>query len=287
MANRIPFAVVLLIAFVPLTACGDAESAPDDTSRRLTASETEMVEAPGEQVPPSVAPALMPARSRTSEPGGETAVDARPQRTDASVPIPTQDALTGPLAEPAAPANPLPRARVLAFVPAGTLLEATMEGELSTGRSSAGDRFFARLDEDVLGPDGLVLLAAGSTLNGRVVESLPSPTADQQAILAVEVESITSGGRTLPLLAEVVELEAEVEARDSDIRTAAKVGVGAVAGALIGRILGNNGKDAAKGAVAGAAAGAAVAIATRDGHAVVRPGARMVLRLSERLIVDE
>ena len=287
MANRILFAVVLLAAFVSLTGCGDAESAPDDTSLRLTASATEGVEAPGEQVPPSVAPDLMPAQSRTRESEAETAVDAQPQRTDASVPIPMRDALTGPLAEPATPVTALPPAPTPAFVPAGTLLEATMEGELSTGRSSAGDRFFARLDDDVLGPDGLVLLAAGSTLNGRVVESRPSPTADQQATLALEVESVTSGGRTLPLLAEVIELEAEVEARDSDLRTAAKVGVGAAAGAVIGRILGNDGKDAAKGAAVGAAAGAAVAIATRDGHAVVRPGARMVVRLSERLIVDE
>jgi hypothetical protein len=132
-----------------------------------------------------------------------------------------------------------------------------------------------------------VLIPAGSTINGRVVDSRESTGPDQPAALMVEVESIGSGAAALPLRAQVVELESETQARDSNARTATKVGVGALAGAVIGRILGDDKQDAAKGAVVGAAAGAAVAIAQRDGHAVVKPGARIVIRLSERLVVEE
>jgi hypothetical protein len=138
----------------------------------------------------------------------------------------------------------------------------------------------------VLGAGGEVLIPAGTKVNARVVESRESTGSDQPAVLVVEVESLGIGAEALPLVAEVVEVESQVQARDSNTRTATKVGVGAVAGALLGRILGDDKKDAAKGAAVGAAAGAAVAIAQRDGHAVVKPGARMVVRLTERLFVQ-
>ena len=100
------------------------------------------------------------------------------------------------------------------------------------------------------------------------------------------MESVTVGGRTLSLQANVVELDAELGARDSDVRTAVKVGAGAVAGAAIGHILGGGRSSTIKGAAAGAAAGTAVALATKDGQAVVRVGARLVVRLAERVTVE-
>ena len=179
-----------------------------------------------------------------------------------------------------------PPTRPSAFVPAGALLLATVESELSTEKSGVGDRFHARITEDVLGANGEVRLAAGGVLNGRVATSHESTGPNDPAVLAVELESVTSDGRTLPLSAVIVELESDAEARDSDTHTAAKIGVGAAAGALVGRILGRDGSSTVKGAVAGAAAGTAVALATRNGHAVVKLGARMVVQLTERLVVE-
>jgi hypothetical protein len=97
----------------------------------------------------------------------------------------------------------------------------------------------------------------------------------------VEVE-----GRRLPLVATVTEVDMEAGTRDSDAETAAKVGAGAAAGAILGKILGGKGRDAVRGAVAGAAAGAAVAALTRDGHAVIPQGARMLMVLEEPLILE-
>jgi hypothetical protein len=120
-----------------------------------------------------------------------------------------------------------------------------------------------------------------------VVESGESPGADQPASLVLAVERLELGDRIVPLVATVSELAIEAEARDSDTRTAAKVGAGVAAGALLGKILGGDGEDALKGAVAGAAAGAAVAHATRAGHAKVPVGARMVIVLDEDLPLEE
>lgn len=130
------------------------------------------------------------------------------------------------------------------------------------------------LTDDVLGANGEVLFPNGVVLNGCVAESHESGAADDPAALRLEVESVTVGGRTLSLQAEVVELDAELGARDSDTRTAVKVGVGAA----IGRILGGGRSSTIKGAVVGAAVGTAVTLATKDGQAVVKPGARMVIK---------
>ena len=136
------------------------------------------------------------------------------------------------------------------------------------------------------GANGEVLLPKGAVLSGRVAESHESGAADDPAALRVEVESVTVGERTFSLRADVVELDAEFGTRDGDVQTAVKVGAGAAAGAAIGRILGGGRSSTIKGAVAGAAAGTAVALATRDGHAVVRAGARLVVRITERVMVE-
>jgi uncharacterized protein YcfJ len=101
------------------------------------------------------------------------------------------------------------------------------------------------------------------------------------------LETVEVSGRRLPLVATVTEMEMEAGTRDSDAETAVKVGAGAAAGALLGKILGGQGRDAVRGAVAGAAAGAAVAALTRDGHAVIPRGSRLIVVLDQRLIVQE
>jgi hypothetical protein len=176
-------------------------------------------------------------------------------------------------------------ARDVRALEAGRTLELSVEAELSTGATRIGDEFTATVRDDVLGSAGEVMLPMGTQFKGRVVDSRESTGADQPAVLTLAVESVTVNGVVRPLKATVVELDVEADARDSNTRTAAKVGVGAAAGALVGRILGRDRDATIKGAVVGAAAGTAAAIVSRDGHATVMPGARMLIRLDERLIV--
>ena len=201
-------------------------------------------------------------------------------KTAASTPTPRPAATTTASTPAATPT------RARAFVAAGTQIAAAIEDGLATDKNKEGDRFHAIVSEDVLGSKGEVLLPKGAVVNGRVAASRASTGPTDPATLTLEVESILVGSKTLALTASVVQVDAQIGTRDSGQKTAVKVGAGAAAGAVLGKILGGDKKDALKGAVAGAAAGAAVAAATKDGQAVVKPGAKMVLQLTDRLFVE-
>ncbi len=261
-------ASLVLSAALALAGCAqDAESALNDDAQ--TTSPDPFVQAQGE-VPAGELPGAAAEPSVPAGPAPAAAIRRPVRRADGS----------------SAPATASASPRTPAFIAAGTSISATVDEELTTERTREGDRFHARLSEDVLGANGEVLLPAGAVLNGRVTTSHQSTGAQDPAALELEVGSITAAGRTLPLAADVVEVEAKVSTRDSNAETATKVAVGAAAGALMGRILGKDRESTVKGTVAGAVAGGAVAAATRSGHAVVKPGARMVVRLTERLVVE-
>ena len=297
--GKVPFLYALVAAATPalvVGACGsDAQSAAaDEDLRVIPAAEAVPVAAAPVAAEP-VVPAEEPAQQAATEPasaapaarpasGGTMASPAAPARTaPAAKPQPRPYQPGAPTHAPAA--EPRPERAVLA-VPAGAVLDLRVETELSTRNNKAGDAFHATLLEDVLNGDGTVLLPAGAHVTGRVLEARESAGSDQPAVLQLGVVSVAVAGRTLPLQARVVDVEMEVGTRDSGKETAVKVGAGAAAGALLGKIIGKDNSDAVKGGIAGAAAGTAVAMATRGGHATVEAGARMVVRLDERLIVE-
>ncbi len=172
-------------------------------------------------------------------------------------------------------------------IPRGTTLSLLLEETLSTEANRPGDTFTATLVDDLLASDGMVLLPGGVRFRGRVTESRESPAPGEPAVLGIAVESLVLDGVRMPVEATVVHAEPAAESRDSDRETAGKVAAGAAAGAILGRILGRSAKDALKGAVAGALAGTAVALATREGHAVLREGSVIVVRLEEPLRIPE
>lgn len=234
--------------------------------------------APVRTSPPRTADRDEPSRPGTSGSGTTPPADQAPpvtERTDED--SPGYDL----------PADDRADARVTLAVPTGTRLELVMEQELSTRHHRVGSPFTARLQEDVLGPRGEVLIAAGSRLRGSVVESRLSEGADRPAVLVLGVEMLEDGTTTRPIQGEVVEVEQKAGVRDSNTETAAKVGAGAVAGAVLGKLIGGDRKDAVRGAVGGAVAGAAVAVGTRDGHAVIEEGARIVVQLGAPLVIAE
>lgn len=173
---------------------------------------------------------------------------------------------------------PVPEDEPLA-VAAGTRMDLRTESTLDTERSRVGDVFWARIVDDVLGENGLVLLPAGARVRGRVLQSDASASSDAPATLAIGFEAVVVDGVELPIDADVLYADVEAGTRDSGGETAAKVAGGAAAGAILGRILGGRSKDAVKGAVVGAAAGAAVAAGTRDGHARLPEGALVEIEL--------
>ena len=187
-------------------------------------------------------------------------------------------------AEPA-PAEPSPVERPLPelppAIPAGTEITSSLTAALSTELNRAGDRFTARVEEDALAPDGMVMVPRGSEVRGRVVEARESDGPDSPAVLRLEVDALFVDGREIPVSARVIDADLQAGTRDSNTRTATKVAAGTAAGALAGRLLGRDSRSTRAGAVVGAAAGTAVALATRDGQAVMAPGARIVIRFDQ------
>ncbi len=172
------------------------------------------------------------------------------------------------------------------LVEAGTRLALTSDIEISTEDVLPGDPVIATVSDDVIGADGSVVIPAGSKLLGRVTRSEESTGSDVDPVLEIAFETLSTEWYERPVRAAVVEMEMEASRKDSDARTAAKIGGAAAAGALLGRVLGKDGKDAAKGGVAGAVAGTVIAMETRAGHAKIKAGALIVIELTEAVTVQ-
>jgi len=273
----------LLLGALLLSACGggsspEAQAAGAPDSVDPAPSEVESfeagVEAPAETVaqPPAPSTPAAPAPARSTQPPRSTAEAVRPtERTDVDYP-PTETLV--------------PATEVRPVVPAGVEIGAELQEALSTARNTVGSPFTARVTEDVLAADGMVVVPLGSLVRGRITEARESSGPDDPAMLRLQVESLVIRGTTHPVVATVVSADVQAEARDSAGRTAAKVATGAAAGAIVGRILGRDARSTTAGAVAGAAAGTAVALATRDGQAVMGAGSRLVIRVEESVLPE-
>ena len=280
-----------LLGMLVMSGCGGGAESQEDESVGMPAAEAQPAPADAPVAePPAPAPveltpaapaAPAPATRAPSRPASRPAA-TRPQGGTAGGSYPST-----PVEPRPADATPSPEARrEMRTLAAGRTLALNAEAEVTTESSLVGDEVTATISEDILGSSGEVLLPIGTRLKGKVVESRESTSADEPAVLRVEFQSVIVNGVERPIKATVTEMDVDAQARDSNTRTAAKVGVGAAAGAIVGRILGGDRKDAVKGAVVGGAAGTAAAIATKSGHATLKPGARIVLRLDEALLID-
>jgi hypothetical protein len=170
-----------------------------------------------------------------------------------------------------------------AVLTAGTELHFQVTEAVSTERNDAGDVFAIRLMDDAVASGGAVVLPAGTRGLATVIEARPSADATDTAVLAFRVSSVSPGDRPVPVRGTILTSGVDAERRDSGSETAAKVGTGAAAGAILGQILGSDSRSTITGAVVGTVAGGAIAMATRDGHAVLPAGSRFTLRLDEPL----
>ncbi len=265
------------LAFGVAACGGDAESAGDVDSTPYTegwdADDAAPDAAPGTEAAPPTATQPAP----TPRPGATA-----PDRSGVTDTAPPDAVIAPPTPAPDPELDPEPTGTVL---PIGTEVTGTLESGLSTRTSRPGDVFHARIGSSLRAADGTELIPAGSRLEGRVVESRESPSAEEPAALILAIEGIVVDGVRYPIQATVLQTEVAAEARDSGQRTAATIATGAAAGAVVGRILGRDTRSTVTGAAVGAAAGAGIALTTRDGHATLEEGARITIRLESPVIV--
>ncbi len=223
----------------------------------------------------------------TPPPVSTPAQSPRPTPRPTQPTQPTPPRQTQPTAPPPAPAPTPAQPRVVSYpVAAGTTFTVRLDESLSTRSHPTGSTFTATLSEPILAANGTLLIPAGATVQGRVVDSRESGRAGEEAQLAIEFTSISHGGRTYAIAGTALDTPVRLVNRDSRAEQAAKVGGGAAVGAILGRVLGGNTKSTVAGAAIGAAAGTAVAMGTAEVDAVVDAGSPVTIRLSQSVTIE-
>jgi purple acid phosphatase-like protein len=225
----------------------------------------------------------------SSSPVTTSSAPAHTASQSATAPPPAADRS----AEPTSRSTPAPQQ-----VPSGTQIQATLDQPLSTKNSQVGDSFTATVSQPVRGSGSVVLIPAGSKINGKVSESEQGktlPSIRGRGHLNVRFVDITFPEHvSAPLTATLVSVhakggngkageEGEVTSGTSGKNTAKDVGIGAGVGTVAGLIFGS----ALKGLAIGAIAGGGYVLAT-DGKDVELPAqTEITVRLDQNLTVPD
>lgn len=170
---------------------------------------------------------------------------------------------------PAVPAEPPPPPKPT-VVPSGTAISARLGSELSSKSSHTGDEFVATVASSVK-VKGTVLIPAGSTIHGVVIEAKSAGKFKGEADLLISAHSVVIAGHSYPIQVSTVGSTTKGKGK----RTAAMVGGGAGGGALIGGLAGG-GKGALIGGVVGAGAGTAGAALTGNNRDITMPAETVI-----------
>jgi hypothetical protein len=236
------------------------------------------------------------ATDSTTAPPPDTAVAARSDSVVAPAPDTLADRATdttstatadtmvasNPAVAPAASAaaNAGANARTL---PVGTEIHAALDDSISSRRDTVGQLISAHVMQNVTGPGGRTLIAAGTPVRFTITRIRAAKSKSSQGRLALRADGIALNGELRPVKAEVRPIPRELRGRGITGKEAATVGAGAAGGAVLGRVVGGNVRGAVIGGVAGAAAGAVVANQTATRDVVVKARTPVVIVLTEPL----
>jgi type IV secretory pathway VirB10-like protein len=155
---------------------------------------------------------------------------------------------------------------------------------LSSGTSMPGDRFRARVAEDVLA-GGAVAIPAGAKVSGVVTEAVGLKKIGGKPKLRLEFTEVQLGSSRDEDLHATYAAAGKSETK----KDAATIGGAAAGGAILGRIIGhqrdNDARGTAIGGVVGAAAGTAVAAKTKGQEIVLASGHVIDIVLDEPIRV--
>ena len=165
-------------------------------------------------------------------------------------------------------------------LPQDTELVATLEHEVSTAQSHAGDAIELRTVEAIpVGEDQTI--PAGAVIRGSVVTAKSGGRIAGAPELALRFTELEVDGDRHDIATAAFHLTG----RNDAAKSAAQIGGGAVAGGLVGRVLGGKG-GTVPGAVLGAAIGTGVAIQSQGDELVLPAGQRLRVRLTAPVTVS-
>ena len=230
----------------------------------------------------------------TPEPAGALAPDTAaapdsvgpppPPAEDDTGLTPASDTMVGHDTAPTTSPHPAFSAAAARTLPIGTEIHAALDDSINSRTDSAGRVVTAVVMENVPGPDGKTLIAAGAPVRFTVSRLSAAKSKSAQGRLALEVDGIGIGGELRKVSADVRPVPHELRGRGVGASEAAKVGVGAAGGAVLGRVIGGDTRGAVIGGVVGAAGGAVVASQTASRDVVVKARTPVVFVLTEPLV---
>lgn len=181
------------------------------------------------------------------------------------------------------PVTPSARLRSSALIPVGSDLSFETDQRICTGSTMVGERFSARLAEDVVGPIGVVI-PKGTLATATISSVQDRKGKNGESDAGIRIESLTMGGRTYQVSSDVTYTELS-KVRTRSGAKAGKVLAGAGIGAIVGQVGGRNAKSTIIGAAGGAVAGAVVGSRSARTEECVPNGGRIIARLTEPLRV--
>jgi len=224
----------------------------------VTTAQTPSAPAETQAPPPAETPQPTREKKHSRKASSSNANDMQQSNTgqmaDATPPA-TAAPQPQPAAAPAPPPPPPPRKYI---IDQGTQLTVRLVDPIDSEKNQTGDTFHATLNAP-LTSDGEQAVPAGVELTGHLVEVKSAGKFAGQSDVVMQLDSLTSGGRTYNLQTDQYKKQGSSRGKN----TAEKVGGGAVVGGIIGALAGG-GKGAAIGAAAGAGVGGGVQAATKS-----------------------
>ncbi len=171
-----------------------------------------------------------------------------------------------------------------AVLPPGTQIAVRTDESINSQTAAEGATYPATITEDVLDPDGNVVIPRGSQADLVIRGVRPGGTLESGG-LVLDVQSVQVNGRRYLVSTENLN-QAGSQGIGKNKRTAEYVGGGAALGTVIGAIAGG-GKGAAIGALAGAAAGGGAQVLTKGKEIRVPAETVLTFRLDRPLHLRE
>jgi hypothetical protein len=165
-------------------------------------------------------------------------------------------------------------------IPVGTMMRVRVNRLLASNKLKPGDVFDGFAANDVVA-GGFVAIPRGAAVQGKVIESKSSGAISGRGELAIQLTSVTLGGKVYPLAS-------DTWSRSGPDKTGQTVGSAAgfgVVGALIGAVAGR-GAGAAIGAGVGAAAGVGASAASPKGQVIIPPEGMITFNLAQPVSVQ-
>jgi len=187
---------------------------------------------------------------------------------------PRVETANGEVATPVTPAN----ARTL---PAGAMMDLTLDQQLGTKTSHTGDQFSATVATAVIAQNGRTAIPSGARVWGHVSGVTAANNATETAALVLDFDSLTFGARTYPYKANIVATNLMKQGASTS-ETVKSAAIGAAAGAVLGAVLSGADRDKILlGGGLGAVAGTAISLGKGGENAVLPAGSHLSVQTTQ------